>query len=295
MVGICVNHNLSDDERRLRLFAGDLLLNTSGPATAALCNHAIGFIASAFSSLDPERAQFELPVEDFIARAGPLKTKFTNDSGTKDRIRDLLTEMGCNLEETYFDLPRLRIVPHGGYLSAGVSYAYKPHRDIWYASPTCQLNMWMPVFQIVPERAMSFFPSYFAEPVRNSSAAFDYGEWCKVGRQQAASQVTEDTRKHPLPLDPVSFSSELRIAGTKGDMFSFSASHLHATAPNQSGLTRFSIDFRTVNLKDILSGRGAPNVDSRATGTTLGDFMRADDFRPMDRGYIERAILAEVA
>ena len=97
----------------------------------------------------------------------------------------------------------------------------------------------------------------------------------------ALSQMRVDMRKHPLPLAAVDTRSELRIAGTMGDAILFSAAQLHSTAPNQSGLTRFSIDFRTISLDDLDQERGAPNIDSRATGTTLGDFLRASDFEPL--------------
>ena len=200
-----------------------------------------------------------MPVEEFVRRAGPLKTRFTNDLHTKELIRDVLCEFGCDPNDTYFDVPRLRIVPAGGYLSSGVSYAYKAHRDIWYASPTAQVNWWMPVFDVTGERAMSFFGDYWAKTLPNSSADFDYGEWCSVGRKMASSQIKEDTRKHPLPVNDPDPASELRICGTKGDMIMFSASQLHATAPNDSPVTRFSIDFRTIALSDLASKRGAPN------------------------------------
>lgn len=289
MVGLLVNHALKDEERRKRLFAGDLFLTSRSAASEALCDHAIEFISDAFGARDPQKAQFDLSVSEFIALVGPLKTKFTNDTGTKQLLRNLLVELKCDLQETYFDVPRLRIVPHGGYLSAGVSYAYKAHRDIWYSSPACQVNVWMPVFDVLPERAMSFFPAYFSEPVANSSADFDYGEWCEFGRRNAATQVSQDTRKHPLPLEDVDLSSELRIAGTKGDSIMFSACHLHATAANQSGSTRFSLDFRTINLSDLRSARGGPSVDCKAIGTTIGDFLRARDFAPFEASTLERA------
>lgn len=185
-------------------------------------------------------------------------------------------------------MPRLRIAPHGGYLSAGVSYAYQAHRDTWYSSPHAQVNYWMPVFAVTPERAMSMFPDYWDRAVPNSSDGFDYDEWCRVGRQQATSQTTVDTRKHPLPLAAIETRSDTRFCGMPGDLLMFSSAHLHATAPNTSGRTRFSIDFRTLHLDDIAAGRGAPNVDSRARGTTLGDFLRAADFSRIDAALVDR-------
>jgi hypothetical protein len=282
MVGIVLNHDIDCHDRRSLVFRGELLLYTRRDATAALADHAIAMVSEMLSPDDAERAQFEMPVEEFIERVGPLKSRFTNDRKTKELVRQVLESFGCDLETTYFDVPRLRVVPHGDYLSSGVSYAYKAHRDIWYASPTTQMNWWMPAFDVTSNRSMSFFPEYWGKAVPNSSSDFDYGEWCRVGRTIASSQVKEDTRKHPVPLEAIDTRSELRIAGTKGDTIMFSAAHLHSTAPNQSGLTRFSIDFRTINVEDLSIGRGAPNVDSRATGTTLGDFLRASDFKPMD-------------
>jgi hypothetical protein len=60
-------------------------------------------------------------------------------------------------------------------------------------------------------------------------------------------------------------------------MFLFSAAQLHSTVPNTAGVPRYSIDFRTVHLDDVLGKIGAANVDSECTGTTLGDYLRGTD------------------
>ncbi len=292
MVALILNHPCTDDERRQALFDGRYLLNSASAATLALVAHAQAMIRAAFAPLDPESAQSGIDVASFIERVGPLKSAFTNDLRTKELVRAILAEGGADERRTYFDVPRMRVVPHSGYLAAGVSYAYKAHRDTWYSSPQAQVNHWMPIFAVTPERAMSMFPEYWDRAVANSSSEFDYDEWCRVGRQQAMAQTTTDTRKHPLPLAPIDTKSDLRICGMPGDMFMFSAAHLHSTAPNTSGKTRFSLDFRTLNLDDVEAGRGAPNVDSRAIGTTLGDFLRADDFTKIAPEFIERECAA---
>jgi hypothetical protein len=61
----------------------------------------------------------------------------------------------------------------------------------------------------------------------------------------------------------------------------FSGNQLHSTVPNTSGQTRFSIDFRTVNIGDVRTRREAPNVDSECTGTSLRDFLRVRDLHRM--------------
>jgi hypothetical protein len=61
----------------------------------------------------------------------------------------------------------------------------------------------------------------------------------------------------------------------------FSGAQLHSTVPNTSGRTRFSIDFRTVNIDDVRARRGARNVDAACTGTTLRDFVCCSDLEAM--------------
>jgi hypothetical protein len=49
---------------------------------------------------------------------------------------------------------------------------------------------------------------------------------------------------------------------------------------------RWSIDFRTVNINDVVSKRGAPNTDSASTGTSLRDFLRVADFAAIPEDII---------
>jgi hypothetical protein len=57
----------------------------------------------------------------------------------------------------------------------------------------------------------------------------------------------------------------------------FSAGQMHSSVPNTSGVTRFSIDFRTIHLDDAAAKRGAPNIDSACTGTVMRDYLRGTD------------------
>ena len=52
---------------------------------------------------------------------------------------------------------------------------------------------------------------------------------------------------------------------------------MHSSVPNTSGKTRFSIDFRVVNLDDVGQRKGAPRIDEECTGTTMRDYLRATD------------------
>jgi hypothetical protein len=289
MTTLHLNDTRPDARRRERLFAGDFFVFASRPSVAALCSHAQGMIAATFPGQDPETAQYRMSVGDFVSAVGPMKSRFTNDLHTKELVRGILSEFGHDLGQTYFDVPRLRVVTSDQFLTAGVGYAYKAHRDTWYSSPECQVNWWLPVYDLESERTLAFYPSYWSRPIRNSSHGFDYDEWVRVGRAAATKEVGTDTRKHPLPTEPIDEAAEMRMVFRSAESVLFSASHLHATVPNTSGKTRFSLDFRTVHLDDLASGAASPNIDNASIGTTLGDFIRASDFSPIPRECVEAA------
>ena len=175
---------------------------------------------------------------------------------------------------------------HGDYLNAGLALQFHPHRDTWFSAPQQQLNWWLPVYEIESENSMAFHPQYFDRPVRNSSSDYDYEEWNRTGRQAAAKQVKKETRKQPRPEEPLELDPDVRVVTPPGGTLVFSAAQLHSTVPNTTGRTRFSIDFRTVNLDDLVEGIGAPNIDSECTGTTLGDYLRASDLEPLPKDLI---------
>jgi hypothetical protein len=68
---------------------------------------------------------------------------------------------------------------------------------------------------------------------------------------------------------------QIRLVCPVGGIIAFSGAHLHSSVPNTSGKTRFSVDFRTVHLDDLVARRGAPNMDSACTGTVLREFKSA--------------------
>ena len=71
-------------------------------------------------------------------------------------LRSILSDLGCDPEQTYFDVPRLRSSTSEQYLTSGIAYAWHPHRDTWYSAPLCQLNWWLPVYEIRPTTAWRF-------------------------------------------------------------------------------------------------------------------------------------------
>jgi hypothetical protein len=270
--------NYPDQTRRKHLFNGQLLAFSPRQSVQALCRFADELIRDAFGPLEPRMAQHTLPVDEYVKILAQLKPKFINHTIAKQLVRAILEEMGCDLEKTYFDLPRLRTATSDNYLKSGIAYAFHPHRDTWYAAPLCQVNWWLPVYEIESDNAMAFHPKYWKTPVANGSRDLNYYEYVATARKDAAKYVKADTRKQPHPLEPIEVEPQLRVITPVGGMLLFSAAQLHSTVPNTSGYTRFSVDFRTLNVDDLIAGTGAPNIDTACTGTMLRDYLRASDF-----------------
>lgn len=245
----------------------------------------MGVAREAFETPEPETAFRTLSVTEFVKKAEWAKRTFTNGLRLKELLRALAEDFGYTPSEYYFHVPRLRIVPHYEYLHAGVSYAYAAHRDTWYGGPPYQINHWMPAMAITPEQTMSVFPSYFQRAVKNTSKDFNLSHWVNVERARAVTNIRSEDRVHPLPAEDLDVSGELRIAGAKGDVMVFSGTQLHATVPNRTQVTRFSVDFRFFHVDDV-AGRSrfeAPrNVDCEAVTEDYGmkDCLLLSDFSP---------------
>jgi hypothetical protein len=275
MAIIAVDGSVPDAERRARVFAGQIFCLPPNDAVAAFGDFAWDLIERAFGGLDPSDAHQHLTVEEYVKILGPLKTAFTHPAESKRLLRELLVAIGADAATTYFDVPKLRVVPPASYLTVGLGYNYSAHRDTWYSAPQCQVNWWAPIRGVTDQSCMTFHPDYWQRPTQNTSENFDAYEWNRSSRRDAAKYTTSDPRPHPR-LKGMAPGSDVRIVGGRGTIICFSGDQLHATVPNTTNTTRFSVDFRTVNLQDVRAHAGPANVDSKSTGTTLHDFLRCD-------------------
>jgi hypothetical protein len=283
---IYLDSPLSDEERRRRLYAGDLFVYSPRPSTTRLTELARQLTEEAFAPLHPEQAQHSLPVQQFVDRVAPLKPRFIHHPDTRDLLRAILADLDVELEKTYFDLPRMRVATSDNYLNAGVAYLLHPHRDIWYGSPPCQINWWLSLYPFASESSFAFHPQYWDKPVPNTSGEYNHYEWNKVARAQAAKQVGADTRKQPKATIPLQLEPDVRVVCPPGALLMFSGAHLHSTVPNTTGRTRFSIDFRTAHHDALASLGGPPAIDRECTGTTLFELRRASDLSPVPEEII---------
>lgn len=280
MTNLFLNQKQSSDLWRKEIFNGSIYLLSKENQPQQLGNFAESCIKKYFGEDDYLTSYLNWPKEVFIKKASNLKKHFTNCQEVKEIIRAYIIELDENPQEYYFDVPRLRVIPNYDFMHVGVSYAYQPHRDTWYGIPPCQINFWMPVFTIEPFETMPIFPIYFNKFINNSSQEFDLKHWVEVERAAAVSQVSTETRNHPLANEEINEEGKLLLAGNRGDMIIFSAHHLHGSQKNTGERIRFSVDFRLYHHKDLLSDIGAKNLDDKSTSKdyALRDLFRASDF-----------------
>jgi hypothetical protein len=270
---------VSDDVRRRQLYDGQLFVYSPKLSVLAFTTFARAMIEDAFGGLDPRTAQKNMKVERYAELLGKLKPAFIHHPESKQHLRTILEDFGCDLDRTYFDVPRMRSATSDNYLTTGIAFAWHPHRDTWYSAPACQINWWLPIYEIESDNAMAFHPRYWTQPVKNSSAGYNYYTWNKLHRgENVAKLVTEDPRPLPRAIESMELDPQIRLICPVGGVILFSGAQMHSSVPNTSGVTRFSIDFRTVDLNDAMAMRGAPNIDSACTGTVMRDYLRGTDF-----------------
>lgn len=263
--------SLPDEERRRAVYGGDLLVFEGVTPLGELCVYADSLIRDTFGVPDPLRAQFELARDEYLFKVETLQKWFRKDGKANELFLSALEHVGVNLRRAFWDWLYLRVAPHGEEYASRRTAGLGFHRDTWSSNVYAQTNWWTPIYPITCGRTIAFYPDYWSRPVRNSSGDWDL-EKVRSG---------EITTLVPEPAEPIETDSELRIVIEPGDLLCFSGAHLHASVPNATGVARFSVEVRTVDATDAVTGRGAPNVDGVAPRVASGWFRQVHDGTPL--------------
>jgi hypothetical protein len=278
MVNVHIDPSFDDVERRRRLYGGDVLVYTHLPEIAAFAEYTREMITELFAPHDPLSIDQVFSPDELADVLIEFKPRWIHDPRSVEHVRTIARALGCEVEKIHADVPKLRTAfPEGG-LSTGIAYAFQAHRDTWYAAPPMQVNWWMPVWPVAEDNIMEFYPRGFGNKVENNSGDYDYyvaNAWRARIKDFSGGK---DVRVHPAPVDGISPEEiRMRVVPPLGGIMLFSGDQLHASIPNTSGLTRYSIDFRTVHVDDVHTGVGAPLADVACTGTAMRDFKRLTD------------------
>lgn len=252
------------------LYAGTVFKKAATAETRTLVARIRGLLEGVFGE-DLQTVHERFAFADMKQSLADIRAVLESDAVYTKACRDILSDLG--MPDMRRDALRLRCVMHGGHESAAAARAYAAHRDTWFGNPEAQINIWIPLLDVTTDQTFTFYPSYFNRPIENSSGVFNYDDWMKTVGWQGAKTVQQPADiDYPQVLEDIVDAKAFGFSAKAGDMVIFAASHLHQTVPNSSGRTRFSLDFRAVNMADHLAGRSAPNVDNASRPDALRDY-----------------------
>jgi hypothetical protein len=284
-MNILIDPAVSGDALRLQLYSGNLVILTRLRALNDFVDYTREELTELFRPYDPEHVHEHIEPPEMAKILGNWKPGFIHAKRSGKLVRAIIREAGFSADDTHYDLPKPRTSFPVGHLTTGVAFAFPWHRDVWYSAPAQQINWWLPIFPVRDDNAMSFDLASFNRAVANSSDTFDYYQ-NNASRLTTAAQVSRERQARPAALNHKP-DQELVILPAPGEVLLFSGAQLHASIPNTSGRARFSVDFRTVNVPDLMAGRGAPLVDVDCSGTAIRDFINVAD----ESSFDEQAII----
>jgi hypothetical protein len=263
-----------------RLYAGEVLCLRQTPPARALVAHTRAMLEAAFAPHHPPEVHRVLDHPAQAERFAEVQRTFWKDDTVHRLWAEVFALAGLDPSSIARDKYHLRFQPHQDRDAdlprhrATSTLAF--HRDTWGSNIYAQVNWWGPVYEIDAGRTMAIYPELWSRPVPNTTAQFDLAAIIERSRAGGRNAVNaDDAIPHVLegadlgPVEPVVIAP--------GDLLLFSAAHAHTGVPNHTGLTRISLETRTVLINDVRRGAGAPNVDGHAPWMAPGWFRRVSD------------------
>jgi hypothetical protein len=265
---------------RREIYSGAVVRLAPTNASQRLATDVLGAIEAELAGDGGIRAaQFRMDDAAFFESVGRLRRLIYTGFPYHQMLRRLVASCGFDPGRTAFDPIRLRVVAHRGFENPRAAPIYHAHRDTWYAHPQALITWWVPLHDLSEEETFVFFPDEFRRPVPNDSERFDYDAWTRAGTGLKIGWQNRDDglrATYPGLLGEPPRSRTVGFSCRLGEVLLFSGAQFHQTRHNTSGQTRFSLDFRTVNLDDHAQRLGAPNVDNRSTGSALRDYIHPE-------------------
>ena len=264
---------------RSAIYAGDVFLAPPTDASQRLVAAARAGLAEALACAPDEVRDVpqQISNDELFARIGTLRKQLYLEPRFHEAIRDVIAAFDLDPARIAFDPLRLRVIRHRGHENPLAAPVYHPHRDTWYSHPPALIAWWIPLDDLAEHETFVFYPDRFAAAVDNDSEVFDYGDWVrdgwelKIGWQKLSAGIEA---RYPRAALGVDGGRAIGFSCRAGENLVFSGAHFHATLPQATGRTRYSLDFRIVDLDDHAAGLGAPNIDNRSRGSALRDYVQ---------------------
>ena len=259
------------------LFHGAIARLQGLPEMSAIVAFARSFLEQRLAPVQPVLLhQME---GDLAERCATLRREYANNSEVKQLWRHLFEAVGLDPRTAMRDGLTLRFQPprppSGERAWARSTATVAFHRDTWGTNLYAQVNWWAPVYPITAGRTFAFLPELFARPLKNNSGDFDIV--AIMERNRGRGRPVGQGEMVPQLLEEIDLSAAQPVTIAPGEVIVFSSQHAHVGVPNDTDLTRISLETRTLRLADLETGRGARNVDGRARWVSYGMFRRIAD------------------
>lgn len=261
------------------MYAGEIVRFSGLAQMADIVAFTRAFVEERLAPYPPIEIHRHLEPDLLASRLGEVKRDYTQSPKTKRLWKALFEGVGLDPEDTVRDRLMLRFQVHsdpGAVLpwsrnTATVGF----HRDSWGTSLCAQINWWAPVWPITAERTFAIHPGLWDVAVPNNSADFDLA--VAMEKMRTAPQALRPGDFAPGPTQPIGPEGGVPVVLDPGEIIAFSSAHAHVGVPNHTGLTRVSLETRTVSIADVRARRGAPDVDGQSRWVAPGMFHRLSD------------------
>jgi hypothetical protein len=262
-----------------RIYAGEILRLDGLEQQGRVVAFTRQFLEERFHPHVPVEIHRHLSHEQQVEQFAAATRDYARSMEVKGLWRDLFAAVGLDPDATVRDRLHLRFQPHQSpdapVVRTRSTATVRFHRDTWGTNLYAQVNWWAPVYAITAGRTMAMYPQLWSRPLRNSSPDFDFARVLQESRSGVNVSATDGGIPKLLEAVPPGLAVPVTIE--PGTVIAFSAAHAHTGVPNHTGLTRISLETRTLFLEDLCAGRGAPDVDGHAPWMAPGLFRRVSD------------------
>jgi hypothetical protein len=261
------------------LYAGEIVRFSGLAQMAAIVSFTRAFVEERLAPYPPTEIHRHLERDTLVRRLSEVQGEHSRSPEVKRLWRVMFEAVGLDPGDTARDRLMLRFQVHSepgsnqpwSRSTATVGF----HRDSWGTNLSAQVNWWGPVWPITAGRTFAIHPRLWDVPIPNDSADFDLAD--VMERLRRAPESLGSGQLAPRPVYSVDPEGGVPVVLEPGDIIAFSSAQAHVGVPNHTGLTRISLETRTVSISDVRARRGAPHVDGQARWVAPGMFHRLSD------------------
>lgn len=262
-----------------RIYAGEILRMDSLTEHARVVDFTRKFLEDRCHPYVPVEIHRHWSHEQQVEQFAAATRDYARSDEVKRLWRGVFEAAGLDPAATARDRLHLRFQPHQEATEAAIrtrsTATVRFHRDTWGTNLYGQVNWWAPVYPVTAARTMAMYPTLWLRVLRNTSATFDFAK--VLERSRTGENVSAYDGGIPQLLEDVDPSLGVPVTIEPGSIIAFSAAHAHTGIHNHTGLTRISLETRTLSIEDFCAGRGAPNIDGQARWMSPGLFRRVSD------------------